>query len=440
MNFREMMDYFNSFPPFSPSSVASGEAAFNLNAIRELLRRIGNPEQKLKFVHIAGTNGKGSTAAYLRSILTEAGYRTGLFTSPYLTHFTEQMTIDGVEIGEEDAAKAATCVRKAADQMAAEGYQAASAYEVTCALAFLYFAEMGCDLVIAEVGLGGRLDATNVIPTPLLAMITSISYDHMEILGSTLEEIAAEKGGIIKDGGEVLLYPQGEAVTNVICGLCHEHQAELLIPSEAEPGEIVRDEDGYPLAQRFFFEGEVYETALLGSYQIKNASMAIRAAKRLGEKGFLIETEAIKRGIRSMRWMGRFELLQTKPCVIVDGSHNVDGAGMLRDNLTRYFPDRRIIFIVGVLADKEYPAMLECILEKGERFYTVTPDSPRALAAGELKEVLLKKGCQAEACDSMEEAVECARKAAGDDGVIVAFGSLYYIGQIRSRFISQKIN
>ncbi len=436
MNFQETMEYFSSFPPFSPAAIVSGEEAFNLNAIRELLRRLGNPEKRLKFVHVAGTNGKGSTSSYLKSIMVEAGYQVGFFSSPALIHFTEQIRINDEEISEEAVARITTKVRAVADSIADDSLQAPSAYEVTCAVAFLYFLEAGCDLVILEVGLGGRLDGTNVIPTPLLAIITSISFDHMEILGHTLPEIAKEKGGIIKKDGAVLLYPQSEDVTEVIRGLCSENEADLFIPSTPTDSGAVFNAQNLPIAQRFVFENQEYVTGLLGSYQRNNASMAIAAAHILREKGYTISDEAITEGIEKSRWMGRFEIVHHDPMILLDGSHNVEGAKMLRDNLMRYFPERKVIFIAGVLADKQYDEMLETVSDLAKCFITVTPDSQRALSSEDLSKQLIEKGHQAYSANSLEEAFDLAKNSVSGDALICAFGSLYYIGLFRQYLMS----
>ncbi len=439
MNFSETMEYFSSFPPFSPSAVVNGEEAFNLSAITELLKRLGNPEKQLKYVHIAGTNGKGSTAQYIRMILSEAGYRTGFFSSPALTHFTEQIQIDGIEIQEDDLAEVVTLVREQADAIAGDGLQAPSAYEVTCAAAFLYFLKKHCDIVVLEVGLGGRLDATNVIPVPELAVITSISFDHTEILGNTLGKIAGEKGGIIKNGGRVLLYPQTDEVMEVICGLCRERQAVLSYPSTPHMLDVRTDDNGLPISQKFSYDGQDYETSLLGSYQINNASMAIAAAALLNNGGMRIPDSAVHSGIADARWMGRFEIIEKHPVFIIDGGHNTEGAGMLRKNLNRYFPGQKITFIAGVLADKSYPDMLAEIYSCAKRFITVAPDSGRALPAGDLADFIRQQGYPAQACDSIEEAVSCAKNAVSEDGggVICAFGSLYYVGMVREYLLKK---
>ena len=428
MTYREALDYISSRPRFAPRRLAPGEEPFNLNAIRALLARLGDPQKELRFVHVAGTNGKGSTTAFLSAVLQEAGLRAGLYTSPYLERFTERIRIGDREISEEDLGRHAETVRDAVEEMKRDGQDLPSEFELVCAMSFLWFREQAPDLVVLEVGLGGRLDATNVIDCPDLAVITSIGFDHMETLGDTLPKIAWEKAGIIKSGGHVIALPQDPAVDAVFQTVCLERKA-VLHPA-ALPVRTARPD---LWGQGFDLPGlpGLY-ISLPGTYQMENAALAAQAALLLKELGWPVTEEAIRSGLKKAKWPGRFELLRTEPAVLIDGAHNADGARALRASLETVFPGKQIVFIAGVLADKEYDAMLTAVLPLAERFYTVAPPNARALPAEALADRLTELGGLAFPCGSVEEAVRLAVDHAGKDGVVCAFGSLYYIGQVRS--------
>lgn len=430
MTYQEALDFFSSQPRFAPRQLAEGEEPFNLNAIRRLLSLLGDPQRDLRFVHVAGTNGKGSVTAFLSSILTCCGLRTGVYTSPYLERFTERIRIGTEEISPEDLGRHAETVRRAVEEMKREHEALPSEFELVCAVAFLWFREQAPDLVVLEVGLGGRLDATNIIDCPELAVITSIGLDHTETLGNTLAKIAWEKAGIIKPGGHVLAAPQCAAVDAVFQTVCWERKAVL--HTAALPVRTVRpDLDG----QSFDLPGHPeLHIPLLGTYQIENGALAAQAAFLLGEQGWPVTEQAVREGLDRTVWPGRFELLRREPAVLIDGAHNPAGAGALRLSLETYFPGKRIVFVTGVLADKDYGAMLSEVLPLADRFYTVAPPSPRALSARDLASWLRERGAEAEPCGSVAEAVRLAEERAGQDGVVCAFGSLYYIGQVRALF------
>ena len=429
MNYQESLEFISSLPRFSPSSVKPGEDPFNLDSIRELMRRLGNPQDKLKFVHIAGTNGKGSTAAFINQIMIEGGYKVGLYTSPFIEHFTERIKINNEEIPEETLAEIASEVRLVCEEMISAGIKAPSEFEIVCAIGFIYFARKNCDLVVLEVGLGGRLDATNVIGSSLLSVITTISLDHTEVLGDTLEKIAAEKAGIIKKDGEVLLYPCKPSVEAVFENVCRQKNARLsraIMPKTVESADI--NGQVFDLG----FGGHKFKIKMLGTYQVFNAAMAVQAALSLQLKGFKLTYKNIQDGLENARWPGRFEVLQTDPAVIIDGSHNEEGVKALKSSIEHYFPHQKIIFITGVLADKNYREMMSDIVPFAKRFYTITPPTPRALPAESLAD-MLKSISDAEvySCESVKSAVRQALSEAEEDDIIIAFGSLYYIGEIR---------
>ena len=424
MNYEEARKYIDSIAVFG--------SKLGLENIRNLMRYLGDPQKELKFIHVAGTNGKGSTVAFISSILRQSGLRVGMYTSPFVERFSERIRVDDKEITEEDFARLASVVKSAADRMRADGLGEPTEFEIICAIAFLHFKEKNCDICVLEVGLGGRLDATNVIDAPLLSIITPISYDHMDILGDTLEKIAYEKAGIIKEGCDALIYPQTDGVEKVLSDICLERKAALHRISLPE-GVIKEDITG----TEFEYDERRYELSLLGNYQINNAALAINAAKILRSKGFKISDEDIKKGLKSTVWNARFEILQKDPTVIIDGSHNRQGMEKLAENIRLYFGDRKIILIVGILKDKEYGKMLDMILPLAKRVYTVTVPSPRTLSAEELKkEAQMRTDAKVTAVEDPTEAVKAAIKEAADDDVICACGSLYYVGLIRKYILS----
>ena len=415
MTYQEAIDYINGVRWLGSKP--------GLERVSELLRRLGEPQKKLKFVHIAGTNGKGSCAAMLASVLRAAGCRTGLFTSPYLWRFNERMQINGRPIGDEALAAITEKIRPHAEAMEDHPTE----FEMMTAAALLWYAEENCDVVVLEVGLGGRFDATNVIEAPEVSVIMNIGLDHTEILGDTLEQIAFEKAGIVKPGSPCVLYQQTEEVTEVVRRVCAERGAALRIADFA----AIRPEFDSLEGQVFTYKNEPYAIPLLGAHQLKNAAVAIEAAELLRGRGWRIEQDALEHGLYAVSWPARFELLREEPPFVVDGGHNVQCAETVADNLRRYFPDRRRILLIGVLRDKDYRGMLDVLAPEADAFVCVTPDSPRALPAEELAEELRRFGKPAAACGSIREGVSEALAQAGDEAMVCAVGSLYMAGEIR---------
>ena len=397
-----------------------------LDRVTELLHRLGDPQKRLKFIHIAGTNGKGSCAAMTASVLKAAGYKTGLFTSPYLFRFNERMQINGEPIEDETLASLVTEIRPQADAMDDHPTE----FELMTAAALLWYEQERCDIVVLEVGLGGRLDATNVIEHPELCIIMNIGLDHTEILGDTVEKIAAEKAGIIKPGADCVLYEQEPGVMDVVRRACAERGAALTVADFSQ----IRPEFDSLDGQVFTYRGEAYAIPLLGAHQRKNAAVVIEAVGALRRRGWQIEQEALEHGLYATSWPARFELVADEPPFVVDGGHNPQCAQTVADNLAAYFPDRRHVLLIGVLADKDYPAMLDILAPQADAFVCVTPDSPRALPAEELARVLAAYGKSAQACGSIQEGVAAAQDAAGADGMVCAVGSLYMAGAIRACF------
>ncbi len=420
MTIREAMTYINGVARFG--------SHLGLDNIRTLMHRLDDPQQSLRFVHVAGTNGKGSTVSFLSHILMKAGYKTGIYTSPFIERFNERIRIGNREIPDEDLARLTGIVKEKAEEMRQNGQGSPTEFEIITAIAFLYFKEQMCDICVLEVGLGGRLDATNVIEAPLLSVITTISFDHMEYLGDTLEKIAYEKAGIIKKGGKVLIYPQKEESDRVFERVCSERGAVL---HRAEMPEKVIQSDLSGTV--FLLSGRQYRIRMIGSYQVNNAALAAAAAGLLDQKGLEIPEDAIAAGLLEAGWPGRFELIRRGPEVIIDGAHNEEGIRKLTESLKLYYGDRKFLLVIGILRDKEYGRMLDEILPLAKRVFTTEPPSPRALSAEELqKEVQKRTGVAAEDIGNPLAAYQAALAAAGEDDVIVCCGSLYYIGQIRS--------
>lgn len=413
--------------------------SLGLTRIRHLMHLLGNPQQQLRFVHIAGTNGKGSTAAYIHSILCSAGYKTGLFTSPYIINFEERIRINDASIPLNVLHDIGLRVRDAALRVQQECNEHPTEFELITAAALLYFAQERCDIVVLEVGLGGRLDSTNVISTPDVAVITRIGLDHMALLGSTCEEIAYEKAGIIKDGGHVVAWnDENASVNKVFQDACRTHHATLIMPSFEQVQCLGITELSVPyenVMQRFSYQGERYETHLLGSYQPYNAVLAIEAARVLCSRGFTIPQTALHEGIASARWLGRFDVRSTCNewcCVVCDGGHNPQGACALAQSIDRAFPHTKCVFVMSVLADKNYEAMIDALLDYACLWVCVTPPSSRALSAQDACACVSRKAHERNAtfsvCEahSYDDAITIIQNSAASQGVpVIFFGSLY---------------
>ena len=397
-----------------------------LERIRELMNRLGNPQDQLRMIHLAGTNGKGSTACFLASMLSAAGDRTGLFTSPYIHTFHERMQVDGAPIPDEALERIVDRVRLHADAMADHP----TTFELVTAVAFCWFLEVGCDIVVLETGMGGGLDATNVIAFPLLTVITPIDMDHAEYLGDTITKIARAKAGIIKPCCPVVTAVQRPEAADVLAETAGEKNAPLTVVdlSLLSPGPFSLE-----AGQRFSF-GALSDLSirLLGRYQMENAALALTALEILETQGFPVPETAIRHGLAAARWPGRFELAATNPAVIIDGGHNAQGALALADNLTRYFPERKIVFVMGVLTDKDLPGIIAPILPLAEQIYTFTPNSPRAMEAFALARHVTESGTPAEAIEGgAAPALARAKASAGREGVVCYFGSLYSVHEAR---------
>ncbi len=417
MSYEEALDYIHH--------VTWRGSRLGLERTRELLERIGNPHQKLKFVHVAGTNGKGSTCAMLAKTLSLAGYRTGLYISPFINRFNERMQIDGVSIGDDTLAEITASIRPHAEAMADHPTE----FELITVIAFEYFLREKADIVVLEVGLGGALDSTNVIDTPELAVITNIGLDHTRELGETIAQIASAKAGIIKPGGDVLIYDQNPEADAVFEEACREHGANLHVTDHSRISNISVS------LSALTFDCAPYGTlqcGLLGTYQAKNAAVAITAIECLQAKGWNITPEQLKAGLRSVRWPARFELLRDNPVFLADGGHNPQGIRAVAESLNAHFPARKITFLLGVMADKEIAQMIELLIPLAKEFVTVTPQNPRALSSDVLAAMLIERGQTAVSCGSVEESVRVSIERAGAGGIVCAVGSLYLLGDVRA--------
>ena len=394
-----------------------------LGRTRALLSALGDPHKALRFVHVAGTNGKGSTAAMLDSCLRAAGYRTGLFTSPYINRFNERVQVDGVPIPDGDLVRLVERVQPAAAAMA----DTPTEFEFITALGMLWFAEQRCDIVVLEVGLGGALDSTNVIDPPECAVITALGLDHVKELGPTLADIAAAKAGIIKPGSPAVSYGGAPEADRVIAAAARACGAPLTVVDFTRLRLRGAGLDG----QTFDFDGLAGLTLpLLAGYQPRNAAVAVTALRALRARGWDIPDEAIRRGLASVRWPGRFELLRRSPPFLLDGSHNAHGMRATADSLRSLFPGQKFVFLVSIMADKDADEMLRLLLPLAKAFVTVTAPSPRAIPAADLAARIEALGGRAEPAASIPAAVErAAALAAG--GPAAALGTLYFSGEVR---------
>lgn len=402
--------------------------AITLNPLKRMLELLGNPQDQLKFIHIAGTNGKGSTLAYTSTALKAAGYRVGRYISPTIFSYRERIQVNEEYISREGLIRLTEQIKKVGEQMLAEGSGHPTMFEAETALAFLWFVEQKCDIVVLEVGMGGLTDATNVIKNTIVAGLASISMDHIGVLGNTLGEIAVQKAGIIKPGCTVVSAAQQPEAKQVILDAAERCGCEVHF---AEPEKIVKKERGL-LRQVFDYKDRTdVEISLSGEYQFDNAALALEILDACRAKGFSIPEEAIREGFRSTVWLGRFSIIAKNPLFLMDGAHNRDAARVLRESILQDLKGKRIIYIMGVLADKEYEEVVRQTVSLAAEVITVmTPDNPRALPAEELANTVKKYNSHVQAAESLAAAVDLAYEKAEKEDAIVAFGSLSYLGEM----------
>ncbi len=398
-----------------------------LDRVKELCSALGNPQDSLKFIHVAGTNGKGSFCSMSESVLRSAGYKTGLFTSPYIVEFNERMRVNGENISNEELAEITEYVKPIADAMTDKPTE----FELITAIAFEYFKRNQCDVVVLEAGMGGRLDSTNIITTPIISVITGISLDHTACLGDTVAKIAKEKAGIIKPGVPVIFGGEDIEAEGVIKAVAKENNSSFCKPDYKKLS--VRSAS---LDKTVFDYGarEDLEISLLGMYQPRNASLVITAMDVLSSLGYNVAEENIRSGIRSAVWHSRFEVISKDPTVIFDGAHNPEGISAATESIIRYFGDEKVIVLSGVLADKDYKFIANKIARVASSVYTLTPDNPRALRASEYAGEFISLGIEATASDSLVLATERAYNAAKKTGrALVVLGSLYTYKEVKDK-------
>lgn len=435
-----------------------------LQNITKLLDILGNPHKGIKIIHVAGTNGKGSTCAMIDSILRSAGFKVGLYTSPYLEVFNERMRVNGENISDDDLARLTDKVHAAVMYMRENNLGSPTEFEVVTAIGFLYFKEQSVDFLVLEVGMGGRLDATNVV-TPMVSVITPISLDHQQYLGNTLEDIAREKCGIIKPGIPVVTSLQEYEAMRVIEEVSNSLNCKLIKVSNEQAREscetvyyhlISDDEKGLVFdlkTQKNTFPG--LKIQLIGRHQLDNAATAVAAIEVLNMQGIKIKSDAIYSGLRNARWPGRLELISENPTILIDGAHNIAGIKTLKEALNQYYSNRKKILVLGILEDKDYKDMLHDIVPVADIIITTAPNNPRALAACELADIIAElfgdsviqmnakdldigkkinsnTTIQVYAEEKIEDAAKLAKALADSEDIIVFAGSLYMIGYVRT--------
>ncbi|MGI6011340.1 MAG: bifunctional folylpolyglutamate synthase/dihydrofolate synthase [Ruminococcus sp.] len=419
MEYREARSYIDAAWKY-----AGGD--MGLENTEYLLEQLGHPEDQLEFVHIAGTNGKGSVASYIGTVLQCAGYRVGRYVSPTIYSYRERIQINGRYISREEFAGYVEQIRPVVEKMKREEKGCPTPFEMETAISFLFFRDQGCDIVVLECGMGGSTDATNVVRNTKMAVFTSISMDHVGILGNTLEEIAGNKAGIIKPGAIVITGQQTPEVEELLRKFCEEKGNVF---GAARPKEAVIREVSLE-HQIFRYHGSEITISLAGSHQIENAVLALECVMALKQAGFEATKEEIEEGFLKTRWDGRFTLVCKEPCFIVDGAHNPDAAFKLKQSVQMYFPQERLIFIMGMFQDKDYDKVAEIMAPMADKIFTLTPPDPvRGLPAEKFAETIRRYNERVRACGSLEEAVESAFQAAGKEDVIISFGSLSFAGE-----------
>ncbi len=419
MNYKEARVYLDEVSKYG--------SVLGLESMRELLRRLGDPQNELKFIHISGTNGKGSVLAYLSTILSGAGYRTGRYISPTLFSYRERIQVDGEYIEKESLACHVTAIAAAAEDMQKAGLPSPTVFEIETALAFLYFKEKRCDIVTLEVGCGGLLDATNVITTTLMEVIASISMDHTDLLGDTLVKIAAQKAGIIKPDTMVVSAQQKSEAAQVIEDTCKEQHCTLQMVDESKISNVHYGAEGQTFSYKTW---ENVAISLAGSYQIKNAALALEGVEALRKLGYALSDQQVREGLLHTAWRGRFTTLRRDPTVIIDGAHNPAAALELKESLERYFPGKTLYFVMGMFKDKDYAQVIDLTAPLARHIITVeTPGNPRAMPARELAEAVGKVNPSVEWADSVAHGVEKALAMAGKEDAVIVFGSLSFLGE-----------
>ncbi|MBE6566725.1 MAG: bifunctional folylpolyglutamate synthase/dihydrofolate synthase [Ruminococcaceae bacterium] len=418
MNYEQALEYIHSVNwTFCKPGLAR---------ITALCRALGDPQKGLRFIHVAGTNGKGSTSAMLASILQKAGYRTGLYTSPYIRTFCERIRVDGENIPQNTLATLTERIRPIADKMADKPTE----FELITALAFEHFYQSRCDVVVLEVGLGGRLDSTNVIENTALSIITGIDFDHTALLGNTIEEIAAEKAGIIKEGRPVLFGGGEGTARDTVCAVAREKNAPFCVVDRSSYVQKETSLDGTIFDYTHYTD---LHLPLLGAYQPYNATLVLTAIELLREQGFAIDEQAVRQGLAAVRWPARFELLSRDPVILYDGGHNPEGVRAAVASVQSYFGTQKVNLLSGVMADKDRAEMIETMKPIVAHAFAVTPNNPRALAAEDYAAQLAYHGIPATSYASVVEGVRAAIELSKQKGIpLLCLGSLYLYEEVEA--------
>ena len=419
MNYSEALDYIHSSHRFGMK--------LGLESTEKLMELLGNPQDELNIIHVAGTNGKGSICSFIAKVLEKSGYKVGLFN--------ERIRINGENITDEHIAKSVSEVKLRIDKMLAEGYDSPTEFEIVTAMAFLIYKWENVDYAVMEVGLGGRYDSTNIIKNPLVSVIASISLDHTRVLGDTIAKIAYEKGGIIKKNSAVVVYSQGDEAEDVLKKIAAEENAEFI---EADFSSInVKKDDVHSQIFDFSINGKEFkdmEIKLIGEHQVRNCVTALNAIDYLRRSGKVanITDDSVKAGILETKWPGRVEKVMENPTFIIDGAHNEDGARSLRKVLDKYFADRNLVLMLGMLEDKDIDTVLEILMPVFDRVVVTEPDNPRKISADKLKAKIEKYTGNVEAVEKIEDALERVLEVAEEGNVVISAGSLYMIGEVRT--------
>lgn len=426
MNYEEALAYINDKEKYG--------SKLGLDSIRTLLNNLENPHKGLKYIHVAGTNGKGSTSSYIAQCLKEAGYKTGLYTSPYLEKFTERIQINGEDIPQDVLGEITSIVKEAADKMVENGLEHPTTFELVTAVGFEYFKRSNVDFVILEVGLGGRFDSTNVIETSVASVITTIDYDHMDVLGNKLSEIAYQKAGIIKKNGLVVSYPQKKEAEEVLRNVSKELNAEY-IQMQLKNVNIIETTDNGSLFE-YEYNGirmDNIEIGMLGDYQILNAALAITTLITLKNKKIIdISIEQIREGLKVTKWKGRLEVLSKNPTFLIDGAHNLQGITLLV-NALKLFSYKRLILGISVLKDKDYSHMIDILVPLASEVIVTETAMPRKLDANLLGQEVRRITPNVHIEKTIEGAVIKSKELADKDDIIIFAGSLYMIGEVRRK-------
>lgn len=431
MDYNEVMNYINNTARFGSN--------LGLTRTYKLLELLGNPHEKLKCIHIAGTNGKGSTVSMISEMLIESGYKVGMYISPYIEDFEERMQINNQNIKKEDLVVLINRVKEKVDEIIESGFEHPTQFEIiTCAM-YLYFYENNVDYAVIEVGMGGRLDSTNVI-NPILTIITSISFDHMQVLGDTLPKIAKEKAGIIKNNVPLILYPQQPSVCKVIEEICLKNNSEIIkvkkdnvihlgnLEIKKNDGRIVKAQK---LQIKTLNNTYIIESCLLGKHQMYNCAVVVNAYEKLLKLGLKITKTAFYNSFKNVIWPVRLEIMQNNPYVVLDGAHNIDGIINLSESIDKYFKYDKLILILGILADKEVESMIKVISKRATKILTVTPNSDRAELSTDLKNEVLKYNKNCEDFLNYKDAYLKALSYCKKDDLLLICGSLYMVGDMR---------